>query len=160
MSNALAIASGTALLKDVLNDGLLNRNLDTLFGFQVTAQPPDRITANGDNFNRLNLFLYRVTPNTGWTNQHFPSRSASGEKTDNPFLALDLHYMLSAISTEDLNAEILLGYGMQVFHEVPVLGRDSMRQALGAGSPLTASILPTAFQQLAPADLADQFEQI
>ena len=112
MSNALAIASITAILKDALNDGLINRNLDTLLNFQVTAQPPDRISAgaNGNDFNRLDIFLYRVAPNTGWTNERYPSRSSSGMRVDNPSLALDLFYMLSAFSTEDLNAEILLGY--------------------------------------------------
>jgi hypothetical protein len=162
MSNALAIASVTALLKDLLNDGLINRNLDSLFSFQVTAQPPDRIsaTSNGGDVNRLNLFLYRVTPNTGWTNQRFPSRSSTGERVANPFLALDLHYMLSAYATEDLNAEILLGFGMQVLHETPFLDRDAIRTGLGAGGPVSGGILPEPFQALSPATLADQFEQI
>lgn len=161
MSNALAIASVTAILKDLLNDGLINRNLDSLFSFQVTAQPPDRISANGDgDINRLNLYLYRVTPNTGWINQRLPSRSASGQIVDNPYLALDLHYVLSAFATEDLNAEVLLGYAMQVLHETPVLDRDAIRTALGAGSPLTPGILPAGFQQLSPAEIADQFEQL
>src|SRR5262245_28500278 len=115
MANALAIASVTALLKDLLNDGLINQNVDSLFNFQVTAQPPDRISeATNGPINRLNLFLYRVTPNAGWTNQRFPSRSSSGERVDTPLLALDLLYLLSAYATEDLNAEVLLGFGMQV----------------------------------------------
>lgn len=159
MSNALAIASVTAILRDALNDGLINRNIDSLFDFQVTAQPPDRIATAGP-FNRLNLFLYRVTPNPGWTNTRLPARSSSGERVDNPFLALDLHYLLSSMSSDDLNAEILLGYGMQVLHETPVLGRDTIRAALAPGGSLSGGILPTAFQQLSPADLADQFEQI
>lgn len=162
MANALAIASVTAVLKDLLNDGLINRNLDALFNFQVTAQPPDRISegGNGEPINRLNLFLYRVTPNTGWTNQRLPARSSAGERVDNPFLALDLLYMVSAFATDDLNAEVLLGFGMQTLHETPVLDRDAIRAALGAGGPVTGTLLPPAFQQLSPADLADQFEQI
>ncbi|BDC51037.1 hypothetical protein F183_A33530 [Bryobacterales bacterium F-183] len=154
MSNALAIASVTAILRDALHEGLINHRVDSLFSFQVTAQPPDRI-AVAEDFNRLNLFLYRVTPNLGWTNAQLPSRSPSGERIDSQFLALDLHYVLSSMSTVDLHAEILLGYGMQVLHEKPVLGRDSIRTALGLGG-----ILPDAFQQLAPSSLADQFEQI
>jgi hypothetical protein len=162
MANALALASVTAVLKDLLNDGLINRNVDALFNFQVTAQPPDRLSAGtgGEPVNRLNLFLYRVTPNTGWTNQRLPSRSASGERVANPYLALDLHYLLSAFATDDLNAEVLLGFGMQVLHETPVLDRDAIRAALGAGGPVSGGLLPPPFQQLSPADLADQFEQI
>lgn len=162
MANALAIASVTALLKDLLNDGLINQNVEALFNFQVTAQPPDRISeaTNGDAFARLNLFLYQVTPNIGWTNQRFPSRSSTGERVDTPLLALDLLYILSAYATEDLNAEVLLGFGMQVLHETPVLDRDAIRAALGPGGAVSGSLLPAAFQLLSPADLADQFEQI
>jgi len=162
MSNALAIAGVTALLKDLLNDGLINQNVDSLFNFQVTAQPPDRIseTTNGQDVNRLSISLYRVTPNVGWTNQRLAARSASGARTDNPMLALDLHYVLSAFATEDLNAEVLLGFGMQALHETPVLDRDAIRAALGPGGAVSGSLLPPAFQLLSPADLADQFEQI
>lgn len=162
MANALAIASVTAVLKDLLNDGLINRNVDALFNFHVTAQPPDRISTStgGEPVNRLNLFLYRVAPNTGWTNQRLPARSSTGERVANPYLALDLVYLLSAFATEDLNAEVLLGFGMQALHETPVLDRDAIRVALGAGGPVSGALLPPPFQQLSPADLADQFEQI
>lgn len=160
MANALAIAAVTAVLRDLLNDGLINRNLDALFDFQVSAQPPDQLAGNGQPANRLNLFLYRVTPNTGWTNLRYPSRTNTGERTTNPFLAVDLHYILSAYGAEDLNAEILFGFGMQVLHDTPVLDRELIRQSLGPPSPVDGAILPPAFQQLAAADLADQFEQI
>ena len=45
-------------------------------------------------------------------------------------LALDLHYLLSVYSGGDLHAEILLGYAMQLLHEMPVLTRDAIRTAL------------------------------
>ena len=51
-----------------------------------------------------------------------PSRDASGRlRLTNAPLALDLHYLLSAYSGGDLHAEILLGYAMQLLHEMPVL---------------------------------------
>lgn len=43
MSNALAIAAVTAILRDRLNDGLLNANLDSIGQFSVTSSPPDRL---------------------------------------------------------------------------------------------------------------------
>ena len=108
----------------------------------------------------MNLFLYRVAPNTGWANQRLPARSSAGERTANPYLALDLHYVLSAFSTEDLNAEVLLGFGMQTLHELPVFDRAAIRAALGAGGPVSGAILPSAFQALSPTALADQLEQV
>ena len=159
MANALAIAAVTAVLRDLLNDGLINHNLDSAFEFQVTSAPPDRIITEPAG-NRLNLFLYRVSPNSGWSNERYPSRNSAGEACANPYLALDLHYMLSAYGNQDLNAEILIGYGMQVLHDTPVLGRAQIRASLGAPSPVATTILPAAFQELAADDLADQIEQV
>lgn len=162
MSNALAIAAVTAVLRDRLNDGLVNADLGALGGVTVTSLPPDRFGPGGAEetpANRLNLFLYRVSVNPGWANERLPSRAADGTRTDNPYLALDLHYLLSAYGSEDLNDQILLGYGMQILHQTPVLGRDAVRASL-AGGAVNGAVLPPAFQQLAAADLAEQVEQI
>lgn len=159
MSNALAIAAVTAVLKDRLNDGLLNANLGSLGGFTVSSLPPDRIGADETPANRLNLFPYRVSPNTGWSNERLPSHSTAGARVTNPYLAIDVHYLLSAYGTEDLNDQILLGYGMQVLHETPVLGRDAVRASLGGGA-VDGGLLPAPFLELAAADLADQVEQV
>ena len=71
MSSALAIAGVTAVLRDLLNDGLINHNVSGLLGSTVTvsAVPPDRVVpANGAESTQLNLFLHQVTFNTGWRN--------------------------------------------------------------------------------------------
>ncbi|WP_323715525.1 DUF4255 domain-containing protein [Paracoccus aminovorans] len=161
MSNALAIAGVTAILRDRLNDGLLNANLDSLGQFSVTSSPPDRLEGHADPANRLNIYMWNVTRNAAWSTPRLPARSAAGERIDNPFLALDLHYILTATGAEDLNAEILLGYGMQVLHETPVLTRADIRASLGGADPaVDASLLPAPLRLLVAADLADQFEQI
>lgn len=162
MSNALALASVTAVLMDILNDGLANANLDPMGPVNVTAQPLDRITdEDSDNTNRLNIYMWNATQNTGWANERLPARNADGARLDSPYLALDLHFILSATGDQDLNAEILLGYGMHVLHQTPVLTRDAIRTALGGTTPpVDASLLPPAFQAILSSDLADQFEQI
>lgn len=165
MSNALAIASVTAVLRNLLNNGLIDRDPSGSLGsFDITALPPDRIHKDtpASETNQLNLFLYQVTPNQGWRNMSLPSRAGTGELLTNPPLALDLHYLLTAYGTENLGAEILLGYGMQVFHETPMLSRDAIRTALsGNGSgPVSGAALPKALQSLSAAELADQFEML
>ncbi len=161
MANALALAGVTAVLRDLLNDGLINRNVGSAFDFEVTVQPPDLLSSSTTQpTNRLNLYLFRTTPNPGWVNVRYPSRNSGGERISNPYLALDLHYILSAHSTENFNAEILLGFGMQVLHEMAVLDRDDIRNSLSGPGVVDGSILPAAFQTLAAADLADQIEQI
>ena len=50
MSNALALAAVTAVLKDLLDNGLIDRNVSATIGGPVTvsALPPDRVKSNGD----------------------------------------------------------------------------------------------------------------
>jgi hypothetical protein len=163
VSSALAIAGVTAVLRDLLNDGLINHNVTGVLGSTVTvsALPPDRIVpANGTEGTQLNLFLHQVTPNSGWRNECLPSRDGSGRhRISNPPLALDLHYLLSAYGAEDLHAEILLGFAMQLLHETPVLTRAAIATALNP-SPPVGTTLPPALRALADCGLAEQFEQI
>lgn len=163
MSTALAIAGVTAVLRDLLNDGLINHNVSGLLGSTVTvsALPPDRVVpVNGTESTQLNLFLHQVTFNTGWRNHALPSRDGSGtQRLSNPPLALDLHYLLSAYSAEELGSEILLGYAMQLLHEVPVLDRQAITTAL-TPSPSVDTTLPPALRALSECGLADQVEQI
>ena len=161
MSNALGIAATTAVMKEMLQrhfDGA--SDLTPVVGsVTVSALPPDRMVTGSAEPSALNLFLYMVTPNPGWRNADRASRDGSGGRLTNPPLALDLHYLLTAYGKESLHAEILLGYAMHLLHEMPVLDRQSIRDAL-SGSTVDTSVLPTAFQALSATDLADQVEQI
>ncbi len=138
MSNALGIAAVSAVLRDLLNNGLIDASIGDV---SVSAQSPDKIKLDGDEKSQLNLFLYRVTPNQGWRNVGH------------------LHYLLSAYGADDFQPEILLGYGMQVLHETPVLDRQAIRDTLAPG-PVTGGILPSALQTLTAAEIADQVEQL
>jgi hypothetical protein len=165
MSTAAGIAAVTAVLKDVLLNGLVDHDATAMVGnVMVTAQPPDRIALPEQN-SQLNLFLYLVTPNPGWRNVGLPARDSAGELVSAPPLALDLHYLLSAYGTKDFHAEILLGYAMQLFHEMPVLTRSAIRNAFspslsvnGAAGP--QGKIPAELRNLFQSGLADQIEQI
>jgi hypothetical protein len=167
MSTALAIASVTAVLKDLLNNGVIDHNLSAVVGTDivVSALPPDRVDAldatPADRKSRLNLFLYQATPNAGWRNVGLPARDGSGARLSNPPLALDLHYLLTAYGAEEIHAEILLGYGMQLLHETPVLTRTAIRTALAPPTPVRAGgDLPGALRDLYTSELAEQVEQM
>jgi hypothetical protein len=162
VSNALAIAAVTAVLRDLLINGLIDAELNPSIGdINVTALPPDRIPIGQEETSQLNLFMYMVTPNQGWRNEGLPSRNGNGDRLTNPPLALDLHYLLTAYGAQDFHAEILLGNAMQRLHETPVLTRDAIRTALappqlvGGGGGL-----PPTLQALSTSELADQIEQI
>jgi hypothetical protein len=158
VSSPLAIAAVTAILKDLLNEGLINNDLSPVGSFSVTALPPDRITIGETEESRLNLFLYQITPNIGWRNAGMPSRDAAGVPLTNPPLALDLHYMLTAYGATDLTAEILLGYAMDLLHDTPVLTREVVKRALSPNDPVSVNLIPPDSQGRTAIDLADQIE--
>ena len=161
MSSPLAIGAVSAVLRNMLDNGMIEAGNVMSGTVSVTAVAPDRIDLEKpDDPPRLNLFLHQVTPNSGWRNASLPSRSAtSGERLTNAPLALDLHYLLTAYGRVDFEAEILLGYGMHLLHERPVLDRAAIRRALSPPLDLTA-LMPPAFQAVAASDLADQVELI
>ena len=75
MSSPLAIATVTATLLDLLNDGLINNDLSAVGSYKVSAIPPDRVATGAQEPNQINLFLYRVSPNSGWSNAGLPSHA-------------------------------------------------------------------------------------
>jgi hypothetical protein len=162
MSNALAIAAVSAVLKDLLDNAMADHSVSAEVGggVTVTALPPDRVKTGDDEAPQLNLFLYHVSPNPGWRNAGLPSHDSDGRRVTNPPLALNLHYVLTAYGKNDFEAEILLGYAMQVLHEVRVLTREAIRNSLRPPSAVGPGLLPPALQALAAADLADQVELV
>ncbi len=152
MSSPFAIAGLTATLQNVLSNGLVDHGVTAAVGgtVDVKAVAPDLVLTNGTLSNpTLNIFLYQVTPNTGWRNVDQASRNSSGDRSTNPPMALDIHYILSAYAEEDLHAEMLLGGAMHLLHEMPGLDR----------SRIVAALTPLA-SDLRDCGLADQVEQI
>jgi hypothetical protein len=166
MSNALAIASATAVLKDLMDNAVIGNSVNTAVGgsITVTALPPSRISVGKDEVPQLNIFLYHIAPNQSWRNVSLPSFGNKGERLNNPPLALDLYYILTAYGKESFEAEILLGYAMQLLHENPILGREAIRKSLAStqssSSPIDSRLLPPAMEALKSSDLADQVELI
>jgi hypothetical protein len=159
MSSALAIGAVSAVLRNYLDNGLIDVGAP-LSPTKITAVAPDTIKLDEpEPTPSLNLFLYRTSRNQGWTEFGLPSFDGNGSRVSAPPLALNLHYLLTAYGNADFEAEILLGYAMHLLHERPVLDRAAIRRALQPG-PLDSSILPPAFQALTASDLADQLEAV
>lgn len=156
MSTFLAISAVTATLRGILRDSVGRHGLATTLGVapEVSALPPDRIEVGESEPDRINLFLFQATENATWRNMDLPARNGRGDRLGNPRLALDLHYLVTAYGSAELQAEILLGHAMYVFHEMPVLTRNEVATQLAG---LTAGPLADA---LVAARLEHQFEQI
>lgn len=159
MSSPLALGAVSAVLRNLLDNGMVDAG-PAVGTVKVTAVAPDTIKLDDPALGpRLNVFLYRVSPNQGWRNAGLPSYDSNGQRQTNPPLGLDAHFLITAYASSDFQAEILLGYAMSILHERPVLDRVAIRTAL-TPSALGPSILPPAFQALAAADLADQVEAV
>jgi hypothetical protein len=163
MSSALAISGVTAALQFYL--GNVYSGLSSLFGgtVVVSSQAPDLVQHSlGDGStlqNQVNVFLHQVTHNVAWRNVGQPRLGADGQTLlNNPPLALDLHYLLTAYGSSDWQAEALLGYALLMLHQNPVLARSDISAALKA-LPTSNPTNPLS-TELGASGLADQFEMI
>jgi hypothetical protein len=131
MSSPLSIASVTSVIKSTLENGLVMHGATAVVGeLAVTALPPDRIPTGADERSQLNIYLYRITPNTAWRAIPVNGSSANGARPVP--LSLDLHYLLTAYGERDYHAETLLGSAMELLHEMPVLTRETIAPTLAA----------------------------
>jgi hypothetical protein len=161
LSNALAISAVSAVLQSMLYSVYNSAGLGTV---TVSAVAPDLAqsdaTGGNDAALMVNLFMHQVTYNAAWRNVGFPSLSADGSTPlKNPPLPLDLHYLLTAYATVDFQAEALLGFGIQMLHQNPVLTRAQITNALNSGLTLSDPSNPL-LGVLGTSGLADQIEMI
>lgn len=165
MSNALSIATVTAVIKNLLENGLVSDAIAASVGdVLVTALPPDKVQVGSDERAQINLFLYHVTQNRNvdWVSQEYRSRySTSNTYSTNPPLALDLHYVLTAYGPKDFQAEILLGYAMQMLYKLPTITSETIENALkNAAETSTSGVFSQAITGLSVSNLALKVGQI
>src|SRR5262249_14595862 len=135
MSTALGIAATTAVLQQILLDGLAALKVGDVLGSTPTVSvlAPELIRSDA-NATQLNLVLYNQMRHPVQVNLGLHSRDGRGDRISNPALALDLYILVGAYGIADFHAEILLGAAMQILHETPALGRDVIRAALKPGN--------------------------
>ncbi len=167
MSNVLSIAAVTAVLKVLLENGLVSDPIAASVGdVIVTALPPDRISVEADERAQLNLFLYQVTQNRNvdWVSQEFRSRHSrlnGNLPSTTPPLALDLHYLLTAYGAKDFQAELLLGYAMHLLHKTPCITTEILENTLvNASTTNTSTAFSQAVAGVSVSDLAQAIGQI
>jgi len=156
----VAIAAVTAVLRDLLANGLIRYSNTTRLGdVQVSVLPPDRITVGSEEPNQLNLFLYRIAPHASLARSKFGDASAG--RSVRPVPAVDLHYLITAYGAQDLHCEILLGCAIHLLSGVPFLTADLVRDVLDAptarGAKASASPVRAA---LAASEVSSSFDRL
>ncbi|MEP7345078.1 MAG: DUF4255 domain-containing protein [Gemmatimonadaceae bacterium] len=156
MSSGLAIASVTAVLRDLLATGFSQADVAAQLGVPATisALPPDRIQTGLHEPPQLNIFLYRVTPHLAVPRTPSPTGARQ--------LALELHYLVTAYGAEDLHAEILLGQAIRTLHETSIIPRARIEEMLrGLATPAQGHVATPALSALqgsAVGALTDQWQ--
>lgn len=160
MSDFLAVAGVTAVLKSLLTNALTSSGVNTAFATPafVSALSPDLVVTGADEQPQLNIFMYYASLNPSYRNVGLPSRDSAGNRVSNPPLALNLHYLMSAYGKAELDPEILLAWAMQIFYENPVLSPQTVQTLLTALG--TATGATPEMQAVAKTTLATQFELI
>lgn len=173
MSSVLAIASVTAVLKSVIENGLVTSRVNTSLGGDtlVSALPPDRIMTGADERPQINLFVYQVTLNTTRLRNGRATEAEQDEprfdpqrlkqRPVSPHLMLDLYYLVSVYGATDFQVEILLGYALHQLQQTAFLERDAIRTSLASlSSEIDGRVVPPPVAALSNSTLADQIEQI
>lgn len=134
MSNALAVAAVTAVVRFVLDRALRGSQPGPVGGAEVTTLHPADIparNAGGETYKGINVFLYRVTPNHAGNLTDLPARRADGSLARRPTAALDLHYLFTFHGDDtDYDAQRLLGRAVLALAVTPVLTRDVVSLAM------------------------------
>ncbi len=96
MSNGLAIAAVTAILKNLLENELVkSRAMATLGEIAVTALPLDLVSSSSNDRPQLNLFLYQITQNRNadWIARERGRESCKKLGSDRAVSLQDLHIL-------------------------------------------------------------------
>jgi Pvc16 N-terminal domain len=162
MSNVLSIAAVTAAIKDLLENGLVSDAIVSSIGdVVVTALPPDRISVAADERPQLNLFLYQISPNRNadrFLNTADKRSADSGTATP---LALDLYYLLTAYGAKDFQAELLLGFAINLLYKIPVLTSDRIETALNNVTKVSAAnVFSQTLSAISAAELAQNIGEL
>ncbi len=160
MSDYLAVGGVSAVLMSLLGTALSNGGPTTILGSAaaITNKSPDLVLTGTDETAGINIFLYYASMNPALRNLGLPSANASGGRLSNPPLAINLHYLVTAYGSHAFDTEILLAWAMKVFHDTPVVPRDTIQQALA--DLLSVHPPPAENQLIAASTLASQVEHI
>ena len=151
MSNALAIATVTTVLQDVLLNAILGAPTEERVDATevLTAYPGSNPLISGDK-PRVNIYLYHVAPNAAFRSSDLPARPDR--------VALDLFYLLSFYGGEDAcEPQRLLGLTMRALATNAILSRAIINRTL---KNIAASKTNSNKKFVAGSDLAKAVELI
>jgi len=118
LGDTTIIADVTEMLTTLLSD------------LDVTLESPAQLTGSGNEWAKINLYLYQVLENPHSKNQAWVTSDSSPGQQSSPPLALDLYYLLTPYASDAKSAHSVLGHAMRVFHDTGIIEKNQLPPAL------------------------------
>lgn len=149
MSNHLAIATVTAVVRKTLQDAL-DAAQPSVAGARATTSRPNAPQADLPNPG-VNIFMYQTSPSEALRNMDLPRRRGDQTMIQRPQAALDLHYLMTFHGADPrLEPQIMHGIVTRALHERPVITRAA----------IDATLADPVFSFLGGSDLSDAVELV
>lgn len=114
--------------------------------FEVVTRAPELLSASNPDTVTITVFPWRFEPNASWKSSRDPAYDSAGERRTNPWLALDVTYLVAGYGP-DPDLDRALGIALLALHETPDLSADIL-QAASDGTFTDDSPLPQALRDL------------
>lgn len=116
--------------------------------FELVTRAPEALAATPPATATLTVYPYLLTPNPGWQSSRASAYSSTGERHSDPWLALDVCFVLAGYPPANGEVERVLGLALLAMHETPVLTPEILETAASQTFP-DGSPLPQALRDLA-----------
>ncbi len=157
MSNYLAIATVTAVIRDVLQAVAIQ----AVPGATLTTRRPEKVTGDVTDKPGINVFLYQVQPNLALTNADLPTQNFNGLYTQKPAVALDLYYLFSFQGSDlELEPQRLMGSAVSALHSQPILTTADIQATIQNSSYLSGSDLASQVERVKFTPMALSLEEL
>jgi hypothetical protein len=126
LGNFTIISAVTTILQNILQREVQDE-VGTILN--VSARAPHTIKSDPDD-NGLNIYLFLVTNNSGYSNLDLPRRDSNYRLISNPLLGLDLHYLLTPFTNDndEILSQQILASTMRILHENSVLTKSLLKK--------------------------------
>jgi len=118
-----------------------------LASLDVTTDSPAALSGSGQNFKKLNVFLYQVLENPFAKNQPWESLTEAEQRY--PPLTLNLYYMLTPYASDAISAHQVLSHAMNLLHDHSIVSDAALSGSLSTVVDQLAIVLcPTTLEEL------------
>lgn len=146
MSGGFALAALNEAMRFRIDQFLRRFEIAQVGTVDVVTRAPELLSGSNPETVTISVFPWHFEPNVNWQSSRDPAYSANGERRENPWLALDVSYLVCAYGP-DPELDRALGIALLALHETPRISTEIL-QAAANGTFADNSPLPQALRDL------------